>query len=411
MRYFFYIESYVYYNQKGDKHLLINSINNDYKIFILNEIPTELLPLFEKLYSNPANTSIELNKDIFILLKQSSFVSLLREKFIADLVEVVDKPFFFFKQPLIDEKNIVGNKEPFKFYLNEIEYYIQGDYNDEPKYAEASKHCGVPYSFWVNSKFDKNIFLQTIQIVKSRGITLVLNIFNAENIDLLDEIFQLIYRSHIKFQLNIMLDDFLLFRKKFDEMLNWETKSVQVYVCLFDNCIESKLETLRSLKHIDYKSYTFIFVVQNSKELKVAEKTIQKSNISNYMFVPFVNNVNDLFIEENVSYTKVQILNQEINFTDQLTNSRINTNFFGKIVISPNGDIFISKNKSKIGNLYDIKDFISFYSDVLMNDKKDWFLTRQKLTVCKNCLMDKLCPPIGELELYTKKYNFCKQQI
>lgn len=83
----------------------------------------------------------------------------------------------------------------------------------------------------------------------------------------------------------------------------------------------------------------------------------------------------------------------------------INSNFFGRISILPNGELFTCKNKNSLGNINsdNLKDLLLKE----MTEAQNWFLTRSKISPCINCKYNILCPPIGDFELYMNQFNFC----
>ena len=81
------------------------------------------------------------------------------------------------------------------------------------------------------------------------------------------------------------------------------------------------------------------------------------------------------------------------------------SNFIGKLVVLPNGDVYSNCNNSKLGNVN--TDTIGSIVNKELNSNKAWRKIRKDLQPCKNCLFSYLCPPVSNYELILKTNNLC----
>lgn len=83
-----------------------------------------------------------------------------------------------------------------------------------------------------------------------------------------------------------------------------------------------------------------------------------------------------------------------------------NENFFGKMIIMPNGETYSNINHNSLGNAFD--DILSINKLVYkeMRHGKAWFKVRDEIP-CKNCCNKSLCPSPSNYEIVTNRVNLC----
>ena len=84
----------------------------------------------------------------------------------------------------------------------------------------------------------------------------------------------------------------------------------------------------------------------------------------------------------------------------------LNENFFGKMIIMPNGETYSNINHNSLGNAFD--DILSINKLVYkeMRHGKAWFKVRDEIP-CKNCCNKSLCPSPSNYEIVTNRVNLC----
>jgi len=82
----------------------------------------------------------------------------------------------------------------------------------------------------------------------------------------------------------------------------------------------------------------------------------------------------------------------------------LNTNFFGKLTIFPDGNIYSNPNERPLGT---IKDSLYEMLYKELTEGYAWMLTRDQKEPCTKCRFKFLCPPISNYEFAIGKFNLC----
>jgi pseudo-rSAM protein len=159
-------------------------------------------------------------------------------------------------------------------------------------------------------------------------------------------------------------------------------------------------EFIKKQKRIDLN-----FLIQSLREYQSLTELLNEGGSEKTFIFPYFNGLNTGFFEKNVFLAKNDILNLKPNQQQIYSRSLINEHLFGKIFIKTNGDAYANLNHGSIGNIKDAR-----ISDLVRNELyngKSWNLTRMKVKPCSDCLYRLFCPPVGNYELFMKKFNFC----
>jgi pseudo-rSAM protein len=84
--------------------------------------------------------------------------------------------------------------------------------------------------------------------------------------------------------------------------------------------------------------------------------------------------------------------------------------FLGKLIVFPNGDVYANINFPSIGNLLEQKLTQIVYNEI-SNPSNAWFMTRDRVDTCKQCINRYLCPSLSNYEITTKVHNMCYLNI
>jgi len=145
--------------------------------------------------------------------------------------------------------------------------------------------------------------------------------------------------------------------------------------------------------------------VKNNEELnKILNLTNEATNIT---VQPYLSKDNLNFFEENVFVEKSDIITSR-DILQIAANEVINRQLFGNVFITESGEIKLNNNTASIGNIKETSLYKAVYDALAEKKHFPWFLTREKVEPCKNCIYSKLCPSISNYELFLNKYNFCK---
>jgi len=122
------------------------------------------------------------------------------------------------------------------------------------------------------------------------------------------------------------------------------------------------------------------------------------------MFLPFVNEKEMNFVWDSIANTISDLFSFNFHSSNIEINRNFNTNFYGKVLIDGNGDVYESFNIKKLGNIIHNDNFLQAKINV---DDSLWFLTRDNVFPCSNCLYKLFCPPINEINLYIGRNDLC----
>lgn len=159
-----------------------------------------------------------------------------------------------------------------------------------------------------------------------------------------------------------------------------------------------------SFRSLDDFTVNYLFAVASEDDCNMAEKLIQEFNITNYEYRPFYNGKNLDFFEKQVFLTKDDITNAPIAQRTVFAHQKLNTHFFGKIVLLPNGDVKANTNGSILGNI--CNEYISKILEKELSGTDFWRKIRDQKP-CVDCLFQFLCPSPSNYELAIGRNNLC----
>jgi len=152
------------------------------------------------------------------------------------------------------------------------------------------------------------------------------------------------------------------------------------------------------------KGFTkIIFCITSEETYHQAESLISKYAIENYEYKPFYNGENELFFKEMyLSQDDLfgDIISQRMIFAHQ----KLNTNFFGKIYLFPDGNIKAHPSKEILGNSK--QEPLVKILEKEMRTNTAWRTIRDQAP-CSECLYQFLCPSPSEYEWALNKSNLC----
>ncbi len=393
---YFVFYSNVFVNSGEDQVLILNTETND-SIVINN--PT-FVYLCNKISYPTIHYMIEFSNDQ-VDEEFFSILEYLGNKFYGEMFDAKNKPIQFSPQIKINN-NDPGlmldfvNARDKNDLLNEIGADILDNVLEISLYYSTLtidnglKDIYLQYLYPIQDEnkckfiaWDKlfNVNFRNLQKVK-----LVVGDFERIDIDYIQKLISAIDNSFIEIELYIdsrvyknMPIEFLLM---FSNIYVWYTSI-------------SQLENVN--KRINTQNNYFL--VSDMNTLSRAESLMNIDEI-----YPLCNE-NEDFVREYLLFEKEELLKNEISERKLLMNMYINSNFFGELSIYPNGNVFSCKNGEPLGNVY--RDLVK---DMLMKEfcqTRYWFMTRNNLSICRDCIFNTICPPITSNELYMNKWNFC----
>lgn len=395
---YFVFYSNIHINASITQALILNTETND--SVITNNLT------FIRLYSKISYPTIYYMLDIGIedIDSDEDFASLLRyleDNFYGELFDMENRPIQFSPQVKInnnDSINIssISKADDKENALNVIGTDILGNileisiYYNTLTLPNCYKDAYLQYLYPIQNvesirfdNFDKLLFADYPNLSK---VNFILGDFLIENIDYLQKNIQDLINRNI--EVNLYVVDYVyddipdLFLMLFANIYVW-----------YDSVCRFKKSTKRMASQ---KNYFLVYSTETLQELETL------SNIDE-IYPLYYNNID--FVEDYLSFRKEELLSIGISGRNILMNQYVNSNFFGELSIYPNGNVFSCKNGEPLGNIY--RDLVK---DMLMKEfcqTRYWFMTRNNLSICRDCIFNTICPPITSNELYMNKWNFC----
>lgn len=397
---YFYIEPYAYISIGNDCALIYNTLNKK----ILTYGDSSVINFCKQLINKKGVIKLEDNyKPI------TNFIEDLKANFLGDVFFSDNnslKPVTIISDAVL-LKNIEVNPNIYKNnslnYLHELTVYL----NDECLYD--CKHCKTTYKqtlSCVNFDSGKQLdfsFLEDIiskvSIIPTFRVLNVIggNIFKYKHID---KLISLVKSNNI--DVNVIINSNQWERRIF-KLFDAENIIITV---TFSNDWNEKLISEIINEDFNFLKLKFKFLIFSIEDIERLDNIIKISKDIQVQYIPIYDNKNDSFFEENIFLTEETILLHLPSEKNIHRNQKLNSLFFGKLFIMPNGDVFDNLNNSKcIGSIYNNNLATLVYNSI--KDGKYWTLTRNCSESCSKCIYKDICPPISNYELVLNKDNLC----
>lgn len=183
--------------------------------------------------------------------------------------------------------------------------------------------------------------------------------------------------------LSVNIEDFDL--EKYNDNIEYEI--------IVDSYIN--IERINNLINNLKENSSYRFIIRNEKEYENALKLIENNNIDNYILYPYFDGTNNMFLSSVLSQDKNDIFSRPISMKEIFRNTKLNSNFLGKMIIDPNGYVYTDYSGTRIGNISTHKILDCIIEEV--KSKISWRFTRN-FPKCTKCLFQYLCPPPSSYE-------------
>ena len=277
------------------------------------------------------------------------------------------------------ENNVLNHILEISLYCNTL------DQNMYSKFQYYHLQNLFPLVTISQQTLNKYSFLSHVQEYnKLNNLNFILGDGNIETINnITNEINTL--PSHIQLSLYCLYDVFTSLKEKFIDLFD------MVYVWYYDrsSCF---------VKRHDKQINLYIITNMDDYRMLINNQSIDK-------FFPMFDGENYSFFQEYLHYDRFEVLRENITENSILMNQYVNSNFFGEISIFPDGNVFSRKGTKSLGYI-DRNHMKQLLIEELTN-RKNWFLTRQQMDKCNDCVLNCICPPVSSCELLLKKWTFC----
>lgn len=150
-------------------------------------------------------------------------------------------------------------------------------------------------------------------------------------------------------------------------------------------------------------SYHYVFIVTCEAEVEYVEKLRRYLGIRSYDIVPIFTGNNIDYFESKIYIKEDDLHSRRLSVDDLVAHHSINTNFFGRLILLPDGKIYANINHPSIGSIDDpIEKIVSDELDRGLS----WRMIRGDAP-CSDCVYQFLCPSPSNYELTIGRPNLC----
>lgn len=401
MKYWFYLEPYTFIFGGVQGKIIYNTLNGN----IVN-VPPAALPLINELEKDGSGYTVELEEGLLENEIIRSFIKEIRENFSGDILSnEAHKPFVC--KPILDLLN-----DPRKLlakegrtltsdllsYLHEVNLYLDSNctyhcthctgYCKQFPWCTTFEH--ITTSLSIEDYENLFGFLSTVGVKQ-------LNLFGGDILhnSLLDPLIDIANSFSIKSNIYI---NYLNLKPFIDEKLEIINSQYIVLARAKDVNLQSILQCINKIESIEWR-----VSVTSIEEYLMVEKAFEKLPVK-VEICPYYDGNNYDFFFDNVFVDLEEITSSIHSKRDVFVKQVLNTNFFGKLTIIPNGDVYANLNRKPLGNLKEHSLNELVYKEI--EGGNTWLNTRNE-KICAQCIYKYLCPSISNYELVLQRMNMC----
>lgn len=373
----------------------------------------EIITIFSSLIRN--NNIIEYNHDVK-KKRVYSFINLLRQKYFIDLIPVNHgdiRPI-----QLTNIVNIQNDKEKIIWdasgsrsigdnimtYLNEISICLNSNEKEIMPNASRQFLFNHPLAGEKDIELDFEVLLDFLSLSKINSLRRV-NILGEKILEyskfvkLLKYLIDFNLYTNLVFYLDVLYDQIPEVIKVLKSFANKIVLTVVVRMNSFNDKSFDEVKMILS----DFNLH-FNFVIESIDGYKKYEKLSVDS--FSYSLTPYYTGNNLSFFKDNIFITREDFNESNLDLKTLNINKTLNPNFFGRLTIVSNGDVYANLNAKKNGTIFSNTLAECIVKEFKMNENS-WFAVKSKLSPCSGCIYKSVCPPISNYELFFKKNNLC----
>lgn len=403
-----YIEPAVFIWYDSTHYLFYNSLNGK-KVFIpQNET---INPIIQSLFIEKNAYCVHIEEDVENKIDLVDFIKTLSSNQLGNMVACSDseRPVNIPPQLILDKpvENTKSNNEYFDprilDNINELNIQLSGkcnlnckscsEYNLQLVHCSKSEHSLSELKIEQLVKQVKHLGLKKINIIGG-------DVFSIGNFEFLVDIFSTayvikIYNIYFK-QINSNKIQYVLDKD--------ETSLVRISIHCDDIDKTDLLTQIGNMERYNSR-ILWSFVVSSEEELELCYSILEKCKTIQNEIKPFFNEANEEFIREYVFLDNDDFEDINPNKRQVFANQVLNRNYFGKITIQADGNIFDNDNFEAVGNIDDcLEDIVH----KIIIEGRSWRWIRCN-DICDNCLYKLICPPPSNLELVMKSKTICQR--
>lgn len=387
MKYYFYLESYVFIWQDKRTVLVYNSLlGQSYK---MNNNPS-LYKLIGRLQELSNLYCIDINEDQRISDDVSTFINKIIDSSSGNILEAIpgqNKPVSLV--PILNNQHDVErlrNDETRSIGENIINYIHEIDIClDAPEIKDTP----------INriGSFLKSIRSAHARIVNVHGC----NVLSDMELELMIEELGKITLLKVFY---LSADYYVAQNSKFSFL---KSEGFQLKLTVSESVDRQKLLEANDIVLTNNIGHKWSFSICSGNDYQEVMEIVEELEINNYEIWPFFNGSNLQFIEDNVYLNDQDFENPGLSKREVFAHQAINTNDFGKLTIMADGKVYANPNFPALGTIDDnVKELV--YKE--MDKGTSWRRVRN-MKPCSSCIYQWLCPSPNDYELAIGKPNLC----
>jgi len=400
--YLFFLEPYTFiFFQKKEK-VIYNTLNSAY---ICCPKHQEIDKIIRKLNDPKNGYCIRISEKVVKDPTVNFFINQVRDTFSGDLIKektgqkkpYIFKPMLFFNYTpeKLTKKNITIFGERILQNLNEVTFFLENRCEQRCKecerYYKQTLHCSY---FHENNNLTNEDYVKIIKQLDANGVGR-LNLIGGNWIknESLITIFADSCMKKTFYQHYSMLSSFSV-----DLLANDSFELIVLVHPGFD-----KKSLLDNMLLFGTKNVVWKFIVSSSKDVFEINNLTLPEHI-HIDIVPYFTRYNLDFFKENVFLELKDILELPVNKQTIFRREVLNENFFGKLFITPSGNVYANMNQAPLGNILTrpLKELV--YNELY--NSSAWLKVRDQ-EPCVHCVNKLLCPSISNYELVIDLPNLC----
>ena len=403
----FYLEPYCFIFETEKSSLVYNTLNAAY-IKTDNLVIREIL---SKLQDVSNGYSVELSAETLHDKEFCAWYHEIRESFSGDIVRLDStqkKPFIFRPRLRIynDINTIRKEKgrslgESILRNLSEVTFYMSSECDRGctycNQYYKQFNHCTC-FTSVDSPNLDEKDYAEILKRLEAAGLQRVNfvvgnNFASCKNFMYVwNNLSAYPFHAYIYMPYQASVDFLIPYLKERNSKLN-------IYI----HSVAELKEILAKKDKYSDDSISCLMPVSSEKDLSVISNM---ETMNNLQILPFYTGDNLKFFEDYVYMSLSDLLEAPITKKSIYRRQVLNENFYGKLYIYPNGDVYANVNCSRLGNIKEHLLAELVYNE--MNSEETWLQSRDAFPKCQSCVNRYLCPSISNYELVIGKTDLCK---
>lgn len=402
--YWFYLEPYVYGRIENDNVLLYNTLDSS----SIEETNKDIVMLINDLLEKKNNGVILLSYELLSNKEIANFIDAVRSRFFGDIIDITLsklKPIQLVPQ-LNLQRDIARYSKKNQYFLNEIDLtylheitiYLNG-FPDKKFFQNG----GFPTFFKNTSNHNEQSLIDLISFLDPISKSGLGNLQIWGN-----DLFEYSYFDHLLKFLSIFPSKKTLvinnFQIDLSKLYYLKSGDFEIQLCIYYPVNEDLIRRIIfELSLLDIR-FNVLFMIRDEIELASAEDLLSRLEMKEYLFQPFYTGNNIEFFRKYVFLKKEDILLSTLTMKEIFSRQKLNSYFFGKLEILPNGDVYSNTYFPKLGNIKS-----ETLSEIV---RKEFFEGGAWLKIrnnhpCIHCVYQWLCPSPSNYELAIGKPNLC----